>query len=36
MKILGIGVDIVQNNRIAKVLSKSHSRRFLAKVLHEE
>lgn len=33
MKILGIGVDLVQNSRIQKVLSKSHARRFLDKVL---
>jgi phosphopantetheinyl transferase (holo-ACP synthase) len=36
MKILGIGVDLVQNNRIKNVLSKSHARRFLKKVLHSD
>ncbi len=36
MKILGIGVDLVQNSRIKSVLSKSHARRFLVKVLHGE
>lgn len=33
MKILGIGVDLVQNSRIERVLGKSHVRRFLNKVL---
>lgn len=36
MKVLGIGVDLVQNSRIERVLSKSHARRFLTKVLNEE
>lgn len=34
MKILGVGVDLVQNSRIKTVLSKTHARRFLHKVLH--
>lgn len=36
MKVLGVGVDLVQNSRIKTVLSKSHAKRFLDKVLHDE
>ena len=36
MKVLGIGVDLVQNSRIKHVLGRSHMRRFLNKVLSPE
>ncbi len=36
MKIFGIGVDLVQNSRIRNVLTKSHAKRFLVRVLHQD
>ena len=36
MKVLGIGVDIIDNRRIAELLQKSIQKRFLTRVLHQE
>lgn len=36
MKIFGIGVDLVQNSRIRNALTKSHAKRFLSRVLHQD
>jgi hypothetical protein len=36
MKILGIGVDLVQNNRIKNILARSSHDLFLQKILHKE
>lgn len=36
MKILGIGVDLVQNNRIKSILAKTSHDIFLQKILHTE
>ena len=34
MTIFGIGVDIVLNSRMARILNASYAQRFLVKVLH--
>jgi phosphopantetheinyl transferase (holo-ACP synthase) len=34
MKVLGIGVDLVQNNRIQNILLRSSHDIFLQKILH--
>ena len=34
MKIFGIGVDIVKISRIEDMVTKSHWKRFITKVLH--
>lgn len=35
MKILGIGIDLVQNSRIRTYIHRNYSERFLRKVLHD-
>jgi len=35
MKILGIGVDLVQNNRIKNILLRTSHDLFLQKILHK-
>ena len=34
MKIIGIGVDIVSNQRMSKILNAPYAERFLEKTLH--
>jgi len=34
MKILGIGIDLVMNSRIEKIITKSYAERFIKKFLH--
>ena len=36
MKILGIGVDLVQNNRIQNILARTSHDLFLQKILHKD
>jgi len=35
MKILGIGIDLVMNSRIERIITKNYAERFIKKFLHE-
>ena len=36
MRLLGIGIDLVQNSRIEHIIAKNYAERFIKKFLHPQ